>query len=252
MFFIISKLFSFILIPSNWLLLLIIARWTARNRQLKKRLLIALLSIFFFFSNEVIFNEFEYHWQVNNTTIDSTKLYDAGIVLGGMNGFDKNKKGFFSESSDRFIQTIKLYHSKKIKKIIVSGGSGNLLQEEPREADFIVAEMINCGVQPADIFIENNSKNTFENAVKSKKILDSLQLKPPFILVTSANHLPRALLVFKKANLAVLPYPAAFRAFKKDYTFLDYILPNIIILSKWNSLLKEFVGIVIYQLLGKA
>jgi len=252
MFFYLSKLGYFFLQPVNWLIFLIILRLFSKNEKTKKRVLVLFIVIALFFSNEYIHNEIACSLQKNESEIDTKKQYEAGILLGGLSGYDKNNVGHFSIACDRFIQTNKLYQQGIIKRIIVSSGSASLLQNEPGEADFLAEELIKSGVKPSDIFIENKSKNTFENAVFSKKITDSLHLKGSFVLISSAFHLPRALMVFKKAGFNVLAYPAAFESTYKKYSFTDYFWPSNIVLSEWGKLIKEQAGIAMYKWFGKA
>ena len=252
MFFILSRFCYFFLAPFNWILILFIVWLVTKNRRLKKRLLFAIAIIALLFSNGYLENEAELAWQVNKSGLTQGKQYEAGILLGGMAGYDRYKVAHFSGASDRFIQTNSLYHQGIIKKIIVSSGNASLFIKEPGEADFLTAEFIKAGVSPKDILTEDKSRNTFENATFSKHIIDSLHLKGPYVLISSANHLPRALRVFKKANLDVVPYPCAFHATHKNYDVQDYIVPSLGVLLDWESLIKETFGTAIYRLTGKA
>lgn len=49
-------------------------------------------------------------------------------------------------------------------------------------------ELLIMGIPASSIFVEDRSNDTFDNAVYAKRILDSLQLSPPYLLITSANH----------------------------------------------------------------
>lgn len=252
MFFYLSKLGFFFLQPLNWVIFLLIFWIITKNILLKKRILIALIIIALFFSNEFIHNELAFSLQKNESELVPNKQYEAGILLGGLSGYDKNKVAHFSSACDRFIQINKLYHQGIIKKIIVSSGSASILQNESGEANFLAEELIKSGVNPKDIFIENRSKNTYENASFSKRILDSLHLNGPFVLVSSAFHLPRASLVFKKAGFNVVAHPAAFEATARKYAFTDYFWPSIGVLGDWGKLIKELVGVAMYKCFGKA
>ncbi len=124
---------------------------------------------------------------------------------------EADKQVYYGEAADRFIQTAQLYKTGHIGKIIIAAGSGSMLQDKPfREADFAQEQLTNLCIAPGDVFADRNSRNTIENAMNAKKIIDSLQLKPPYLLITSAIHMPRALRTFKKAGLEVKPFPAAF------------------------------------------
>lgn len=252
MFFVLSKIAFFFLAPFNWILFLFIIWLITKNKRLKKRLVIAIAIITIIFSNDYLHNEAELAWQVNKSGLQQGKQYDAGILLGGMAGYDRFKVAHFSGASDRFIEANSLFHQGIIKKIIVSSGSASLLQNEPGEADFLYTELLKAGVPAKDILIENKSRNTFENATFSKRIIDSLHLKGPYVLISSAFHLPRALRVFNKAGLNVVPYPCAFGATYRKYSWEDYAWPSLGVLLGWDGLIKEWVGVAVYKLTGKA
>ena len=91
------------------------------------------------------------------------KQYQAGILLGGVSSYGKDSVSYFGDASDRFIQANKLYSSGIIKKIIVSGG--RIDDNQPKEAGFLKQQLIESGVPKADVITEDQSKNTFENAV---------------------------------------------------------------------------------------
>ena len=80
----------------------------------------------------------------------------------------------FGESVDRLMEGLMLYRNGKIKKIIISGGSGYLIKDE-RESklakDFLVKF---CLVPESDIIIDTHSKNTYENALNTKVIVDKI------------------------------------------------------------------------------
>ena len=252
MFFILSKILFIFVQPFNWILFLFVFYLITKNKKLKKRLLIASITLTIIFSNGYLHNEFELARQVNDSGLEAGKQYEAGILLGGMSGYDKNNVGHFSGAADRFIQTIILYRQGIIKKILVTSGSANLVYKQHGEADFIVEELIKSGIPPKDILKENKSRDTYENATFSKHIIDSLHLKGPFVLISSAFHLPRAMKVFKKVGLFVVPYPCAFVASNKLYYWQDYVLPSLIVLLEWDGTIKELIGTVVYKITGKA
>ena len=251
MFFILSKILYSLIQPFNWILILFIF-YVIKNRKLKKRLLVAMGLIALIFSNGYLHNEVELARQVNESGLEPGKQYEVGILLGGMAGYDKNNVGHFSGAADRFIQTNILYRQGIVKKILITSGSANLVYKQPGEADYIVEELLKSGVPAKDILKENKSRNTFENATFSKHIIDSLHLKGPYVLISSAFHLPRAMEVFKKAGVQVVPYPCAFLVLKKLYSWEDYFLPSIAVLCSWDATIKELIGELAYKLTGKA
>lgn len=250
MFFVLSKVVAFFLSPFYWVLLMLIGSFLVRKAVWRKRLRIIGLFILLIFSNEVIYNLCVNAWQVQPVQLPSTARYSAGIVLGGYASFNKDDRGYFNEAADRFIQVLRLYKTGQISRIVVTGST--IEEGKTEEADFVKEELLTMGVQPADILIENKSKNTFQNAVYTKRLLAQSGARPPYLLVSSAMHLPRAALVFKKAGLPIIPYPANFTVAKKTFHLVDYIVPKGDVLTSWPIFLKEIVGLLGYKLFGRA
>ena len=252
MFFILSKVLYFLLVPFYWIIILLIWRWFSKNHITKKRLLILSILILVVFTNPYIYKRLNLAWQPKPLTISKDNKYEAGILLGGMAGYDKNNRGYFGDNADRFIQTANLYHQGIIKKIIVSGGTGDLNQIGPAVAAFLRNQFIANGVNDSDILVESRSRNTYENAIYSKRIIDSLKIKPPFILITSAIHMKRSENVFKKANIECITFPCDYKVNEEVFSVDDDLLPNISLLNKWAYFIKEVVGLYVYKLTGKA
>lgn len=250
MFFILSKVSYFFIAPLNWIIALLIWRFFAKSHILKKRLSVVLIVLILFFGNDFIFTKLVTAWQAKPVPIQTLGNYEAGILLGGLSSFDKNGKGFLNVATDRLVETAILYKTGKIKKIIISGGS--VYKGRPKEADFLYKELLLLGIPAEDLIIENNSRTTYENALFTKKIVDALKIKPPFVLVTSALHEPRAEKVFAKAGLLVIPYPSDFRVLDKKFYFDDYFIPSVTVINDWGFFLKEVIGVLGYKLFGKA
>jgi uncharacterized SAM-binding protein YcdF (DUF218 family) len=99
--------------------------------------------------------------------------------------------------------------------------------------------------------METKAKNTLENARFSKKILDSLQLEEPVILITSAVHMPRAVKVFQKAGMQVIPFPSNYLVTKDNTKFRpNYLVPSANALLNWSTLFREWMGLVQLALVG--
>ena len=249
MFLFFSKLAGFFLTPSYWIVALLIWLLVTKSAILKKRIIITIVILIFVFGNEFLYTKAVLGWQAKPVQLRDSS-YDAGIILGGLISFDKNGIGFFNNAADRFIQTILLYKTGKIKKIFISAGS--LDPTKPKEADYSFRKMLEAGIPAGDIIIENSSRTTAENAAYTRRTLDSMHLKPPFVLITSATHIPRATKVFARAGIEVVPYPCNFTIIDKKFSVTDYLLPKLSILDNWYGLLKEIVGLAGYKLFGRA
>ena len=252
MFFILSKVLFFLLVPFWWIVVLVIWMRFSRSPRRKKLLLRAIIIIAVVFTNPWIYRIAVSAWQPEPVTVSTGHVYEAGIILGGLSGYDKYHRGHFGDNADRFIQTANLYHRGIIKKIIITGGNGTLRDTEPAESFFLRSAFIENGVPDSSILIESSSRNTYENAVFTKQLTDSLHIQPPFVLVTSALHMKRSEQVFRKAGYDILAYPCDYKVTPADFNLPGYVVPSISLLDEWSLLIKEIVGLFVYRLTGKA
>jgi uncharacterized SAM-binding protein YcdF (DUF218 family) len=253
MFFILSKVLNFFLSPFNWLLLLTACVFLTKNKIRKKKLTVILGCLFLFFSNPYIIYKITMAWQAKPKTFAPTEQYQTGILLAGFVGFEtKTEQGYYGSASDRFIQAVRLYKLGFIKKILITGGSGSIWRQQYKEADFVKDQLLQMGVAPTDVISENKSRNTYENAKNTKRILDSLQMKTNFLLITSAMHMKRSQQVFAKAGIVTTAYPCNFSAINNPQLFWNAIIPSYKAFEGWDQFLKEAVGLLVYKVTGKA
>ena len=100
-----------------------------------------------------------------------------------------------------------------------------------------------------EIIVENQSKNTHENAKYTELICKKLEIdKSSFLLITSDYHMRRSLSCFKKTTLNITPFVKETDKFHFDLEYL--IIPQSRILFKWKVLLHEIVGYFMYRLMG--
>lgn len=253
MFFILSKVFTFLLIPFNWILILGLIFLTVKRALFKKRIAISIIIIGIIFSNPFIYRTANFCWQPEPTILPNNFKTEVAILLGGFSGFDKFDIGHMGDNADRFIQAANLYHSNQVNYILISSGSGHLLFNEPSEASYVINQLLRNGVRKEAIIVEGQSRNTYENAVYSKRILDSLELKEPFVLVTSAQHMRRSTSIFNKVGYKnIIPFPCDYKVFPTKFNLEDTIIPDIRLLHNWKYLIKEIIGLFVYQITGKA
>src|SRR5690242_3166255 len=238
---IITSFVSFLLSPFNWVVILVIAGFLVKRRSWRKYCFVAALFLFILFGNQFLLNVYAREWQPAPVSVNDLPTYSCGIVAGGFASPDADAHGFFNATSDRFIQILRLYETGKIKHIIVSGGNGRPDEHRFREGAWVKGQLVQMGVADSVVSVEDKSTNTAENAENTKHILDSLQLPAPYLLVTSAYHMPRASLVFKKAGLDVVPFPCNYTDGRGGTEFGDFI-PRPSVLMGWDTYLKETVG----------
>jgi uncharacterized SAM-binding protein YcdF (DUF218 family) len=248
MYFILSKILLFLLFPLNWIIIFLLIALFSKRARLKRRAFIMCIALLVIFSNPYLLYLFAENWDIDNVALNNGKEYSTAIVLGGFAGNDTNGKGVFNESADRFIEGARLKETGKVSHILITGGNGNLQPTAFKEAAWTKGVLKEFKLPDSTILIEQNSKNTFENAAFSKKVLLKEHLAPPYILVTSAWHMRRSLYIFKKEGMDVIPYPSGKIMQNQKMYISDYIMPDAGILALWNQYLKEVVGLIVAHL----
>ncbi|MCX7985811.1 MAG: YdcF family protein [Bacteroidales bacterium] len=247
-FFVLSKLLFFALSPMVWIGLFLILSFCIKDDKLSKKLRIIALLIFLFFSNSAIQSTFMRWWEINTPPADSlNQKYTYAVVLGGMADRDPHSgKLIIERSIDRIIQAIILYKAEKVDKIVITGGSGELLNQDKKESIELKKFCEQLGVSPNDIIIEAASRNTFENAKYTKNIIPYKEER--ILLITSAFHMRRSSAIFKKAgyNFDILSTDPIASRLRLD----DYFLPKAKAIDNWIVLLKEVAGYLSYKLVG--
>ena len=245
MFFILSKILSLLLKPTFWIFFLLISCLIFKNKR-KKLILITLIT-FYIFTNGFIVDEFSRMWEIPRKSIEST--YDVGIVLGGISDFDNITSSHnFNKHADRLMDAEQLYHKGLIQKIMISGGSGTIIEDEYIEANSIEKYLEENNIPSEDIIIENKSRNTKENIFNSSKILKEKYDKGQFLLITSASHMRRSLLCCKKASLNVTPFPTDCTKSYRNTGIGYMLLPRVQALDQWETLIKEWIGYLVYTI----
>jgi len=253
MFFLLSKLFTFLLLPITWLFVLLMIALFSRKPLRKKRSLLLFGLAFYVFCNSFLANEFMRVWEIAPVAEDNLPVYDAGIVLSGMMTYDITLKKYqFMHGVDRLLQAIELYKKGKIRKIVFTGGSGSLTYSYIKEGMLIKNYLLRIGIPPADLFIETESNNTHENATFTKPILDKEFPNGKFLLITSAYHMRRSIACFKKAGIHVTPYSTDRQAGERKFVFDFMFIPNVDALEVWQMAIHEMVGYLIYKMAGYA
>lgn len=245
-----STILAFFLSPINWLILLLVTYFVVNNAKVKLYTKWSALIIFLIFSNSWLLNSYAHWWDAEPVTLTNEKPYSCAILLGGFGSPDPNENGYFNSSSDRFIQTAKCYHQGKINHILISGGNGKTKVKSFNEGEWAKGELIAMGVPDSVIYHEDKSNNTKSNVENTKKLLQSKKLIPPYLLITSAYHIPRSELLFKSGGVDVIGFPSNYIAGKDQFAWGSFI-PRTDILITWSYYLKETAGYCLYYIKEK-
>lgn len=255
MFFILSKLLGFLFSPLVWVVALLLYSFKTKVDGRAKKLRITAVVILYICSNSFIVDECFRAYEPVTPDYDLMKTkYTAAIVLGGIGDIDvRLGKINFGPSGDRLFQTLPLYYKGRIKKLIFTGGSGSIEFPEKKEGLYVRNYLRSIQFPDSDLVVEWHSRNTYENAVFTKKIMDSLKISGPMLLVTSAYHMPRSMAVFKKAGYTQLtPYITNRSSGPRRFTFDHLFIPNSGALFSLQFLIHEWIGYLTYKLKGYA
>jgi uncharacterized SAM-binding protein YcdF (DUF218 family) len=179
------------------------------------------------------------------TSVESLPKADAVVVLGG--GVDACTNVLeYAEmyaGADRVAHAARIVKAGKAPLVIVSG-EGEMFSSLP-----LLQEM---GIDKDCIIVENESRNTEENAKYVKRLLSSRTEKPKVILVTSSWHMRRAELMFSRyvEGVEVIPsaidYEATVYSCKENVA--KWFLPMAVNLERNSAMVKEYIGYWGYRL----
>ncbi len=252
MFFILSKILSFILSPIWWICVLLLLYIILKHFKYRKYLLYTAVTILLIFSNPFLFQQAAKKWEGPLTNPNSLEHYDGIIVLGGLSSYQSSTQRIrFVSSADRLFQGIELYKKGVADKFIFTGGSASIIVRERKEGDYIKDYLELIGIPADSTLVEWNSRNTHENAIETYKMLQDIHAeKGKYLLITSGFHMKRALGCFLKQNINVTPYVTDPLQGTLDPSFIEAITPSAKHLNTWQSLLREWVGLIAYKIKG--
>lgn len=150
------------------------------------------------------------------------------LLLGG----DRNRRAW---------EALRLYHQIPNVKVITSGYS---LHDKVSDAKKTASLLIESGIPKHKILMQEKAKTTYEEALWMKKRIKN----KPFILVTAAYHMPRSMLLFKKAGLNPIAAPADFNS-EAEGGVLSMLMSKH--LKKTERAWHEYLGMLVYKLQGK-
>ena len=166
------------------------------------------------------------------------------VVLGG--GHVSNQRlplssQISSAQLTRLIEGVKIFRENPGSKLIVSGYGG---PDKTPNAVIMANIAKSIGVNASDIIIEPSPKDTKDEA----RMIKDIVMDDPFVLVTSASHMKRAVALFKFHGLAPIPAPTYFLVKESD-TVIP--MPSSISLGKSEVAFHEYLGIVWANLMGQ-
>ena len=253
--YILSKVIGFFIRPFNVIVILAVLSFVIRGKIWRKRLRWVAVGVFVFFSMPFIYDVFILMWEVPAVPIHEINgTYEVAVVLGGTADVEREPRDrlFFQHGgAERITHAVNLYKAGKVKKILFTGGNPRLFEDPKRDNRPIYDFYLMCGVAPEDIIMESASRNTHENALFVKRLLEQKGLEGRVILLTSAYHMRRAVACYRKVGLEVTGFSTDFYSPKpQDRWRFESFVPSPMIMDYWGRLIKEWVGYLAYRMLG--
>lgn len=182
---------------------------------------------------------------------DLPEQVDGIICLGGAEKpylSDARGQAEVGGAAERHLGFIKLMRTYPDAQVLFTGGSGSLTHQGLKDAD--VARMVfeDLGLDLSAIRFESRSRNTYENGKFSKDLVTP-EPGQTWVLVTSADHMPRAVGVFRKLGWDVIAYPVDHATHPESPFEIRMDFSGNLHMLKLA--LREWVGLTAYYLTGK-
>ena len=186
----------------------------------------------------------------------------AGIIIlgGAISGEDiaiDRGEVSMNSSAERVTKALELIRRYPGKPFIFRGFSNRVIPRGMSEAEAfkqLIQEQGLAQISKDTAYYENQSRNTYENAIFSKKIIQNLNDIHPlganksWLLITSASHMYRSAKIFQKQGIPIIPVPVDYQT-ANTLQWREFNITDGAVL--WNRLLHEYIGIVAYKLTGK-
>jgi uncharacterized SAM-binding protein YcdF (DUF218 family) len=179
---------------------------------------------------------------------------DAIVVLGGgvtAGTPDEGAASLSPSALKRVVHGVALYRRLSVP-VIVAGGTTWRERDARPEAEVGAEALAGFGVPEDRIIREGTSRTTWENAREVAALLRgggsaAATGSRGVALVTSAWHMPRALMAFTRAGIPCVPAPVDYISGSRRWTASDFV-PSFGALEGSFRGLQEYVGIVFYAL----
>lgn len=261
MFFVLSKLLDILLTPVGWVFLLLAfaipwQRPRRRGRFRRQRICgaLAVFVLWFFatdFVSNALFNHLEH--QVVSTNRPE-EVYDAVVLLGGAG--DERVEAetgqlAFNDNVERLIATHRVLLDGHARFAILSGAASSTTLADHSEARSLARQLVLWGIPPSRLILEEQARNTHENALYSKQIAIERGFAK-VLIITSAYHMPRSIECFGGVGMPVDTLMTDFRGHKHAMPFPESVIPRASYLAQSTQALREIFGLQIYRLQGYA
>ena len=152
-----------------------------------------------------------------------------------------------SGADERIIASINLAYQNPDSKVFYVGGNAYLIKNNDNDDPTIARKFYNeLNFNMDRVIFIGKSRNTIENFKEIKE----LNLKySDTILITSAYHMKRSMMIAKKQGVKVMPYPVNLISRSKTPLLNSYQVFDVVTnLSKFNTFFREILGIIVVKI----
>ena len=255
MFFLLSKSVSFLLLPSNILIAIGLAGivlMLTRRRRVGAWMAVASIILLAVAGWWPTGNLLTHALESRFPSWDASRGSPDGVIIlgGGIHARLSREYGgpVLGANGDRIVAMAKLARAYPGARIVYTGGGPSLFGNQMPETAFVYQLLDSLGVERSRVLLEPRSRNTAENSAFTKELV-----KPTpgerWLLVTSAQHMPRAVGCFRKVGFPVEAYPVGWRTDRSA----DLGTPSTFgeALARVDSAAYEWIGLVFYWATGK-
>ena len=246
--FVTNLLAAFLLPPLSLVILGCLGWWLAKRSRFAGRAIITLsVALLLALSTGVGSRLLVAPLENRSLPVPNPKMVNAKaiVILGGGRSFAAPEDGNRDQPSAQTL--VRLRHGARLQRltglpVLVSGGA----PDRGGESEAVVmARALREDLHVPVRWIEDTSENTAQNAAHAAAMLRGAGIDR-VLLVTDAIHMPRAIQIFSKTGLVVLPAATDFRSLK-PLSAADYI-PSAGSLQSSHYALHEWIGRVWYWL----
>lgn len=254
MFFELSKLLNILISPISWIVILLILSLVLKAKRWRRICLGTCIFIFIFFTNTMLINYIRYLSvkEYSVATIDSTQTYRVAIVMGGFASMnpETGQMRYEQDRADRLWEAVRLYKTGKVEKILITGDPTSMLREDGSNTSGLFLEyMKQIGIPPEAFILEQQARNSRENAVYTAQILQERGIgEKECLLITSATHIKRSLNCFAKAGIHPDYYPVNVYSRPARINHRAFY-PQWEAAIMWQELLNEWIGDIAYRIM---
>lgn len=257
MFFFLSKILDVLLQPMVWAMILLLAAVPLRARDARswrRRRICGLLglAVLVVFSLGPVANRLlRAVEESGSATFREGKTYDAVVLLGGVTDevvTAERAQPAYNDNVERLLATFRLLRTGQARFAIVSGAASAPAYEDVGEARWLKSQLVEWGIEPSRVLVEDKARNTHENALYSKSVASEHGFHD-VLIVTSAFHGARAVECFAAVDMPVDFLPVDYRAHRRDAEQTSF-LPRAHALAISTMAIHEWSGRWIYRLRG--